>query len=248
MAIFAANASRDIEARMNNRSDRVLEQKMEAKMTKDVIVYDVEVLRGPDEVDGGWDNPEAMGFASAVAYSYRQDQYFFFMEEKGRLALLDVLRGNFVVTFNGVKFDSRVMLGNDRGVIQRKGKHSLIQQGEEIIENHWTDCDLLLAYISARFGYENVGDAEKRLGDRAIHDGSFSLDGLAEGTLGMRKTGHGAKAPLLYRDGKIAELLAYNLHDVRLTKKLYDFAKAWGYVIDRAGRQVKISNECLQYL
>jgi len=40
---------------------------------KEWVVYDVEVVRGPDKVEGGWDNPEGMGFASAVVYDFKTD-------------------------------------------------------------------------------------------------------------------------------------------------------------------------------
>jgi hypothetical protein len=45
----------------------------------------------------------------------------------------------------------------------------------------FANYDLLLEYVKARLHYEDVAAAEDRLGDKAIHDGYFSLDGLAEG-------------------------------------------------------------------
>ena len=66
-----------------------------------ILVYDIETLRGPDEVEGGWENPEGMGFASAVAYSYLSDQYYMFLGEKGKQDLLDMLNGNIAISFNG---------------------------------------------------------------------------------------------------------------------------------------------------
>jgi len=201
------------------------------------IVYDVEVEYGPDEVEGGWDNPEGMGFASAVAFDYGMDQYRFFLGPKGKLELLKLLHGKTAITFNGVKFDSRVMLGNSRNV-QHQADYPL-----PIVQNSghwWFDCDLLLLYIQARFRIDDVGEAEKKLGDKAIHDGSFGLDGLAEGTFGLHKSGHGANAPILYRQHKYSELLEYNLHDVRLTKKVFEFLCQHEFIVDRVGRVVRI--------
>jgi hypothetical protein len=45
----------------------------------------------------------------------------------------------------------------------------------------FANYDLLLEYVKSRLHYEDVAAAENRLGDKAIHDGCFSLDGLAEG-------------------------------------------------------------------
>lgn len=218
--------------------------------TKECIVYDVEIAKEVESVPGKWDNPEGMGFASAVAYDYNQDQYFFFLHEGGKKRLLDLLQGKIAVTFNGVKFDSRVILGNTRsahpfriwdGYKTHETGLMQIQQGNAGIEDHWRDYDILLKYIQSRFEYQNVKQAEERLGDKTIHDGSFGLDGLAEGTFGLHKTGHGAKAPILYQQEKYSELLEYNLHDVRLTKKLFDFIQQYGFIIDRNGRVIRIS-------
>jgi hypothetical protein len=196
------------------------------------MVMDVEVLLDPNEVPGGWDNPEAMGFASAVVYWSKTDRYHFFLHPESLFDLKQFLMGHLVVTFNGIKFDSRVILGNDREVLDT---------GRTLREPWgWRNCDLLLEYVKARFGDPDVGAAEKRLGDKAIHDGTFGLDGLAEGTLGRNKTGHGAHAPVLYRDGKYAELLEYNQEDVRLTRQLFEFMVNYGFVVDRAGRVVKV--------
>jgi hypothetical protein len=198
------------------------------------IVYDVEVIKGPDEVKGGWDNPAGMGFSSAVAYSYLKDQYFFFLGPERKEALIEALDGSIAITFNGIKFDSRVLLGSDRKITST-GKIS-----SKRILSEWDNFDILLEYIKARFGSNTVREAEEALGDKSIHDGSFGLDGLAEGTLSLHKTGHGADAPNLYKTGQFGELLAYNLQDVRLTKKLFDFIRKYGFLADRSGKIVKL--------
>ncbi len=240
-------------------------EECELKRELDVVVYDVEIAREVHTVVGEWNNPEGMGFASAVAYDYRTDRYHFFLHESGKSGLLNLLQGRVVVTFNGVKFDSRVILGNHRRFIPMEvglahiscpvvtphvsasvvpvgtvdEKKTILRGTQRTVE--WTEYDLLLKYVQARFGCACVREAEKKLGDKTIHDGSFGLDGLAEGTLGMQKTGHGAKAPLLYQQGLFGELLSYNLHDVRLTRKLLEFAwESGGDLTDRAGRTVQI--------
>jgi len=210
---------------------------------KQCVVYDVEIAKKVEDVPGQWDNPEGMRFASAVAYDYGTDRYHFFVGEEQKQGLLNLLDKRIAVTFNGVKFDSRVILGNDR--ITYVDPHAGLMRinsntGSAIFPYSWLDYDILLEYVKARFGYEDVAAAEKRLGDRVIHDGSFSLDGLAEGTFGLHKTGHGANAPILYQQGKIGELLEYNLNDVRLTKRLFDFIQKYGFVVDRAGRVVRV--------
>ena len=136
------------------------------------------------------------------------------------------------VSFNGIHFDSRVILGNDRA-IDRFGRISR--------DGLWfNNYDILLEYIRSRCNYNTIRQAEARLGDKTNHDGPFGLDGLAEGTLGLNKIGHGAKAPELYKDGKYEDLLAYNLQDVRLTRKLFEFVRFYHYLTDPLGRAIKI--------
>ena len=38
----------------------------------------------------------------------------------------------------------------------------------------------------------------------------------------------------MYQAGKFGELLEYNLNDVRITKKLYEFILENGYIVDGA--------------
>ncbi|GAG95959.1 unnamed protein product, partial [marine sediment metagenome] len=64
----------------------------------------------------------------------------------------------------------------------------------------------------------------------------------AEGTLGQHKIGHGSQAPELYQSAQYADLLAYNFHDVYLTKQIVDFIRRYGFVVDRFGRVVKINS------
>ena len=154
-----------------------------------------------------------------------------------RAGLIELLSNNKAIGFNSIKFDSRVVLGNDRRFDE--GGETWRIASDNIPYVHWKNTDLLLEYIKARFDYKTVGEAENRLGDRAIHDGSFSLDGLAEGTFGLKKIGHGAHAPILYQQAMYDELLEYNLHDVRLTKKLYEFSLKFKYVVDRKGRVIR---------
>jgi len=191
---------------------------------RDTLVYDVEVLRGPQDTEGGWNNPYGMGFGTAIVYDYTKDVYRCYGSED-HSALIRDLTGCGVVSFNGIKFDNHVILPPET--------HDK--------EHNWDDIDLLLEVVKSKFGLPDVRAAELKLGDKEVHDGSISLDGLSEGTLGLHKTGHGAHAPELIQQGKWAEVFAYNLNDVRLTRKLYDFARQYGFLVDRKGNKIKLN-------
>lgn len=51
-----------------------------------------------------------------------------------------------------------------------------------------------------------------------------SLDQVAEGTLGRKKTGHGLQAIQWWKQGDIDSIRTYCLEDVRITKDIYDYA------------------------
>jgi DEAD/DEAH box helicase domain-containing protein len=59
----------------------------------------------------------------------------------------------------------------------------------------------------------------------------ISLDVLAKENLGYGKIGKGSDAPILYEQGKIDELKEYCLHDVKVTKEVYDLAKTQGHLM-----------------
>jgi uncharacterized protein YprB with RNaseH-like and TPR domain len=52
----------------------------------------------------------------------------------------------------------------------------------------------------------------------------MKLDQIAEGTLGINKSGHGLDAIKWWRDGEFEKVKNYCLDDVRITKNLYEYA------------------------
>lgn len=52
----------------------------------------------------------------------------------------------------------------------------------------------------------------------------MKLDQVAEGTLGINKSGHGLQAITWWKTGQIEQLKKYCLDDVKITKKIFDYA------------------------
>ncbi len=67
-------------------------------------------------------------------------------------------------------------------------------------------------------------EIQKSLGRR------MKLDSIAEGTLGINKSGHGLQAITWWKQGEIEKIREYCLDDVKITKKVYDFALKNGKV------------------
>lgn len=67
----------------------------------------------------------------------------------------------------------------------------------------------------------------------------MKLDQLAEGTLGEKKSGWGGDAVKWWNAGEVDRVRKYCIDDVRLTKELYEYARANNKLIFKEGSQLK---------
>jgi uncharacterized protein YprB with RNaseH-like and TPR domain len=67
----------------------------------------------------------------------------------------------------------------------------------------------------------------------------MKLDQIAEGTLGVNKSGHGLDAIKWWKEGEIDKIKKYCLDDVRITKDLYEYALKVGKLIFKEGPNLK---------
>jgi len=58
----------------------------------------------------------------------------------------------------------------------------------------------------------------------------LKLDSVAEATVGAKKSAHGLQAVRWWKEGKINEIKKYCEQDVRVTKKVFDYALKHGHV------------------
>jgi hypothetical protein len=63
----------------------------------------------------------------------------------------------------------------------------------------------------------------------------MKLDQLAEGTLNKNKSGHGLDAIVWWKQGEIEKIRQYCIDDVRITKDIYDYARAHNKLIFKEG-------------
>ncbi len=61
------------------------------------------------------------------------------------------------------------------------------------------------------------------------------LDTIASATVGAKKSGHGLDAVRWWREGKIDQIKKYCEQDVRVTKKVFDYALENGHVLFKDG-------------
>jgi hypothetical protein len=69
----------------------------------------------------------------------------------------------------------------------------------------------------------------------------LKLESVAQSTLGYGKSGEGLDAIMYYRSNDWEKLIKYCLDDVKITKELYDYGLAHGYIwYQNAGQKEKI--------
>jgi DEAD/DEAH box helicase domain-containing protein len=69
------------------------------------------------------------------------------------------------------------------------------------------------------------------------------LDSVAQATVGAKKSADGLQAVRWWREGKINEIKKYCEQDVKVTKKVFDYARAHGHILFKDGprkREVKL--------
>lgn len=69
----------------------------------------------------------------------------------------------------------------------------------------------------------------------------YKLNEVAKRTIERGKSGHGASAPILFKEGRHAELIDYCIADVALTRDLYRFIEENGYVITPGGDRLELT-------
>jgi DEAD/DEAH box helicase domain-containing protein len=65
------------------------------------------------------------------------------------------------------------------------------------------------------------------------------LDSVAQATVGAKKSADGLQAVRWWREGKINEIKKYCEQDVKVTKKVFDYAMANGHVLFKDGYRKK---------
>lgn len=106
----------------------------------------------------------------------------------------------------------------------------LLEQADALVgynSNHF-DIPLLNKYYPGDLtqikSIDLLEEIRKTLGRR------LRLDSVAEATVGAKKSGHGLQAVRWWREGKIDDIKKYCEQDVKVTKKVFDYALKNGHV------------------
>jgi hypothetical protein len=151
-----------------------------------------------------------MGFLCGCVYSCHQDRYFLFDDPKEMVAKLN---GNFCVSFNGLNFDTRLLLGNNRRWKMATPFFQIVSR-----ETIWFEYDLFLVVL-ASFHKIRLGEATKRRSP-----GGLNLNDLCKNTLKK------SKIDIDLKKSALIQTIEYNINDVRITRFLFEHLTENGFV------------------
>ena len=199
---------------------------------KPFIVMDCESQKLVDDVPGKWNNVYGQGLSSAVTYDSQSDLYLFWDKDQ-RDSLCKYLNGKLVVTYNGIHYDSKLLLGDNR-IIEPDGSTKNDKYG-------WFNSDIYAGIWRNILGMDRNQYPELMVAIRKqkFEKHVFDLHSVSQSTLNHTKSGDGAMAPTLFQTGKIFELLQYNMQDVRITRQLFDFIMKYRYIVTGKGDVVQ---------
>lgn len=161
------------------------------------LVFDLECRENPAEV--GWRNFEAQGVSYGCAYTSWDDRHTIFGEDGIPSIAELMLEADVISGFNILDFDYPLLWATSMRVGMR--------------------CpDKVQERILAK-SYDVLADVRYALGTKFAK--GWNLQTIARANLTIEKSGDGADAPGLWKDGKWEELKAYVTQDVRVETALF---------------------------
>ena len=188
---------------------------------QNMICLDLEVEHRPDDLATGWKDLAALGLSIGGLYDY-QDQRVHWFDQQTLLATVEALvaRQPLMISFNGIGFDFALM----RALLRQRIRRGLDYQQV---------CDQFAALAAQ--SYDILAEIWAAAPENRYQRGN-SLDALCQHNGLGAKTGHGAQAPRLWHEGRIAEVVNYCAMDIALTRRLAaHIAKNHGHLERRAG-------------
>lgn len=173
-----------------------------------IRVYDIEIENEIGKVVGGrpltWNDHDKMGISSLCVYDYFDGDYKVYLKD----GLLDAVKllneSELVVGFNQLNFDNPVVVATGYALNLKLKNYDILTESR----------------YAAGYSENN------RLGGLRLDDHLKALFGES-----LMKTGNGAHAPELFQQGKLSELINYNMADVRRTVLLFEHITRWGWVV-----------------
>ncbi|MFH1262242.1 MAG: DEAD/DEAH box helicase [Pseudomonadota bacterium] len=133
-----------------------------------VVYFDLETLRGADEV-GGWSNIRGMGMACGVCFDSRDGQFHVYDEIEVEGLIAHLKRADLVVGFNHVRFDYEVLAGYSKADLRSLPNFDILEEVTRIL-GHRLKLDSI---VRSTLGQAKSADGMQSL--RWVKEGKFDL-------------------------------------------------------------------------
>lgn len=188
------------------------------------IIYDLEIKKAilnrsqspePDVVYcEGWHDHQNMGISVLCAFDFEQKLPVVFCEDNLAEFQKAVDATDYLVSFNGINFDNKVLSANGINIPESKSV--------DLLHEIW----------------RGVGLSPFRFNPRT--HGGYGLDAVCAVNFNLNKTGDGASAPAYWQRGRIGHVISYCLSDVHLTTRLFEQMLEGEIVNPKTGTRLKI--------
>lgn len=207
----------------------------------DHIVVDVEIQRTIEDTPGGWDATDKLGVSVACVWEYRDERMRVYGPDDVSELRRRLLQADRISGFNIFNFDFPVIWGKskpewiDAGLPKPDVPPDKLSTCAELKQRLMPKTDDMLRRI-----WQSKGLNPDRFSPTT--HGGYKLDAITEATLGVGKIGHGASAPVWYKEGLIHRVINYCADDVALERDLTDFVDWYRYILrsDSNGRLEKV--------
>ncbi len=199
----------------------------------------------------GWDNKVALGLSIGCYWDTRDSRMHWFDVHTLEAAMrYFVATQPLLVSFNGIAFDFPLM----RALLRHRAEEGLEKAGPGIGEAAYQArhaaadqrerlellCDTFQALCAT--SYDILAEIWKVDPSRKFERGLNSLDAISQANGLGAKEMTGAQAPLLWQQGRYAEVIGYCQGDVEKTKALFDLVCAGQPVLRGDGQPITLRN------
>lgn len=199
---------------------------------KRVVVFDAEIKKPIEQCSRGWNSHDEMGVSCLVCYDYATERYRIFDDSNAGEMQGLFRQADLAVGFNTVGFDWKLVFANYPTLGERRDDGSIyLNLDGKLAIAPLPQYDILREIWISKGLNPNVFVPQTH--------GGMKLDDVAWETIGMRKSGDGAHAPILYQQGRLTEVIDYCVEDVRIEKTLFEFIAKYGYVV-RNGSKITL--------
>lgn len=183
----------------------------DCEIVKAISSKNEEMLQGI-EYCKGWQDHENMGLSVVCGYDYNTMRFRVFMKDNfGELQMIFEHQNGPFVGFNNIGFDNKLLRANG-------------------IEINDSKCYDILKEIWVANGLGPEFEYPSHIG--------YGLDAVLNVNFpGIKKSGHGALAPVQWQRKQYAQVVDYCLEDIRLTKKVLDKILTSGKLVDPVSKE-----------